>query len=98
MESKESGTTSLNVSSKEKLLIPVLEAPSQCFLDAPSVLVNADRTNVEISVQGSMPPPEELNAMNSYLNRLYYWFLVGPIITLEWMRRSKEILLAFQTP
>ena len=78
------------LSSKEKLLIPVLEAPSQCSLDAPSVLVNADRTNVEISVQVSIPPPEELNAMHSYLNRLYYWFLVGPIITLEWMRRTRR--------
>ena len=78
------------MSSKEKLLIPVLEAPSQCSLDAPSVLVNADRTNVEISVQVSIPPPEELNAMHSYLNRLYYWFLVGPIITLEWMRRTRR--------
>ena len=28
--------------------------------------------------------------MNSYLANLYFWFLVGPIITLEWMRRTKK--------
>ena len=28
--------------------------------------------------------------MQSYLENLYYWFLVGPIITLEWMRRTKK--------
>ena len=54
------------------------------------LLANADRTNIEISVQILRPSSKELNAMNSYLANLYYWFLVGPIITLEWMRRTKK--------
>ena len=28
--------------------------------------------------------------MKSYFEKLYFWFLVGPIITLEWMRRTKK--------
>ncbi|XP_068713037.1 uncharacterized protein [Montipora foliosa] len=28
--------------------------------------------------------------MKSYLDKLYYWFLVGPIITLVWLRRTKK--------
>nr|XP_058942764.1 uncharacterized protein LOC131771025 [Pocillopora verrucosa] len=29
--------------------------------------------------------------MKEYLKRLYYWFLLGPIITLEWLRRKKKL-------
>ncbi|XP_022787651.1 uncharacterized protein LOC111327687 [Stylophora pistillata] len=28
--------------------------------------------------------------MANYLRRLYYWFLLGPVITLEWLRRKKK--------
>ena len=28
--------------------------------------------------------------MESYLKRLYFWFLIGPLITLEWMRRTRK--------
>ncbi|XP_078361085.1 uncharacterized protein LOC144645389 [Oculina patagonica] len=28
--------------------------------------------------------------MQKYLERLYYWFLLGPVITLEWLRRTKK--------
>ena len=87
-------TTPIYVPSKEILLIPVLEASlpqlyknntAQCIL-----LANGDRTNAEISVQVFRLSSIELNAMKSYLENLYYWFLVGPIITLEWMRRTKK--------
>ena len=87
-------TTPIYAPSKEILLIPVLEASlpqlyennkAQCIL-----LANGDRTKAEISVQVSRPPLKEPNAMKSYLDKLYYWFLVGPIITLEWMRRTKK--------
>ena len=84
-------TTPIYVSSKEILLIPVLEAQAmnngaQCAV----LLANGDRTNVEISVQVLRPSSKELKAMKSYLANLYYWFLVGPIITLECMRRTKK--------
>ena len=58
---------------------------AQCIL-----LANGDITNAEISVQVFRLSSIELNAMKSYLENLYYWFLVGPIITLEWMRRTKK--------
>ena len=82
-------TTPRYVPRKEILLIPVLEAKNyggQCA----GLPANADRTNVEISVPVLRPSSKELNAMKSYLANLYYWFLVGPIITLEWMRRTKK--------
>ena len=85
-----SNTTPIYVPRKEILLIPVLEAKNyggQCA-DLPA---NADRTNVEISVQVLRPlSNKELNAMRSYFDKLYYWFLVGPIITLVWMIRTKK--------
>ena len=84
-------TTAIYVPSKEILLIPVLEVQAKIY-DARCALLlaNADRTNMAISVQVLRPSSKELNAMNSYLANLYYWFLVGPIITLEWMRRTKK--------
>ena len=32
---------------------------------------------------------DDLKTMAIYLKRLYFWFLVGPVITLEWLRRKK---------
>ena len=84
-----SNTTPIYVPRKEILLIPVLEAKNyggQCA----GLPANADRTSAEISVPVLRPSSKELNAMKSYLANLYYWFLVGPIITLEWMRRTKK--------
>ena len=34
---------------------------------------------------------DELSNMAKYLKKLYYWFLLGPIITLEWLRRKKKL-------
>ena len=84
-------TTPIYVPRKEILLIPVVEAQDKNYgVQCAVLLENADRTNVEISVQVLKPSSKELNAMKSYLANLYYWFLVGPIITLEWMRRTKK--------
>ena len=83
--------TPIYVPGKEILLIPVLGVQAKIY-DARCafLLANVDRTNAEISVQILRPPSKELNAMKSYFENLYYWFLVGPIITLEWMRRTKK--------
>ena len=89
-------TRSLVVPSKEILLIPVLEARANNnhdIDDCAVFLANADTTNAEISIQVGRPFSQELNSMKSYLVNLYYWFLVGPIITLEWMRRTKKFCL-----
>ena len=82
-------TTPIEVPSKEILLIPVLEGSfSQAFKN--DNISWCTGRNVEISVQVDRPPSKELDAMKSYFEKLYFWFLVGPIITLEWMRRTKK--------
>ena len=50
------------------------------------LLQAADRTNIVIRV-----PSDALSKMKTYLERLYYWFFIGPIITLEWLRRTKKL-------
>ena len=52
-------------------MIPVLEAV--CCLE------DADRKNVDISFQAA----DDLTNMRCYLSSLHYWFLLGPVITLE---------------
>ncbi|XP_068760295.1 uncharacterized protein [Montipora capricornis] len=90
-----------------KLLIPILYATSEecglvpkvsfsdCpYCDANSFLASNDRSNVEIRVrQHSF----ELKKMKSYLNKLYFWYLVGPIITLVWLTRTKKFCCMFGT-
>ena len=74
--------------SKNKVLIPVA---IEDMTDQPpdyswySTLSNADLTYVEIFAY-----TDELTKMKSYLKRLYFWFLIGPLITLEWMRRTRK--------
>ena len=83
-------TTPIEVPSKEILLIPVLEGSfSQVFKNC-NISWGTGGTNVEISVQVDRRRLKELDPMKSYFEKLYYWFLVGPIITLEWMRRTKK--------
>ena len=74
--------------SKNKVLIPVA---IEDMTDQPpdyswySTLSNADLTYVDIFAY-----TDELTKMKSYLKRLYFWFLIGPLITLEWMRRTRK--------
>ena len=87
-------TTAINVRSKEILLIPVLKAQDKNYgTQCAFLFANANRTdtnNAEISIQADRQTDKELKAMNSYFDKLYYWFLVGPIITLVWMIRTKK--------
>ncbi|KAL9981355.1 hypothetical protein ACROYT_G010047 [Oculina patagonica] len=86
--------------SQDKLLIPVLQLDDKCFEVYPNgsttyfdpraddhILIDADRRNVEISVSQNT---DDLKGMQKYLERLYYWFLLGPVITLEWLRRTRK--------
>jgi len=81
---------------QDKLLIPVLYlgiCPNHSNVnidddDDDDDLSAADRTNVEIAIN---PREEVLKKMQQYLRRLYYWFLLGPLITLEWLRRRKKL-------
>ena len=74
--------------SKNKVLIPVaiedLANQPPHYLDS-ATLSKADLTFVDISTD-----TYELTQMKSYLKRLYFWFLIGPLITLEWMRRTRK--------
>ena len=81
--------TPIEEPSKEILLIPVLKGSFFEAFKNGNISWCTGRT-VEISVQVHRRPSKELDAMKSYLANLYYWFLVGPIITLEWMRRTKK--------
>ena len=74
--------------SNNEVLIPVaIEDMADEPTDfADSWLSNADLPKyVEISAY-----TDELKRMKSYLKRLYFWFLIGPLITLEWMRRTRK--------
>ena len=85
---------------QNKLLIPVLyvQHPLGCYQftkrsfaknnELFSLVRSADRTKIDIRVtimQG------DLYKMQQYLGRLHYWFLLGPLITLEWLRRKKKL-------
>ncbi|PFX27357.1 hypothetical protein AWC38_SpisGene7935 [Stylophora pistillata] len=48
-----------------------------------------DKTSVNIIITGDKS--ENLRDMAEYLKKLYYWFLFGPFITLEWLRRKKKL-------
>ena len=91
---------------QDKLLIPVLSLRRNIFPSCRSYTKNldgiiisssnidkshlwsADRTNIDIVI---VQPIDALKKMQEYLRRLYYWFLLGPLITLEWLRRRKKL-------
>ena len=84
---------------QEEILIPIVfvencqnQTTSDSFhsVNDDHLLKAVDKTAVNFIVideQGS----NELSNMAEYLKRLYYWFLLGPIITLEWLRRKKKL-------
>ena len=82
---------------QEEILIPFVfvencqnQTTSDFFypVNDDHLLKAVDKTAVNfIDEQGS----DELSNMAEYLKRLYYWFLLGPIITLEWLRRKKKL-------
>ena len=80
-----------SVKTADKLLIPVVygficEKPRSRWSMTDSQLSTADQTGVHIRVS---LVSDDLKAMAFYLENLYFWFLVGPVITLEWLRRKK---------
>ena len=80
-----------SVKTADKLLIPVVygsmcEKPRSKWSMTDSQLSTADQTGVHIRVS---LVSDDLKAMAIYFENLYFWFLVGPVITLEWLRRKK---------
>ena len=80
-----------SVKTADKLLIPAVYG-SRCqkasvrWSMTDSQLSTADQTGVHIRVS---LVSDDLKAMAIYLKYLFFWFLVGPVITLEWLRRKK---------
>ena len=80
-----------SVKTADKLLIPVVygfecENASIGWSMTDLELSTADQTGVHIRVS---LVSDDLKAMAFYLKHLFFWFLVGPVITLEWLRRKK---------
>ena len=87
---------------QDNLLIPVLSASSCSVvyrwngslnsthhpIEIALLFLDADRRNVEITAE--LQNTEVLEEMQQYLGSLYYWFLLSPLITLEWLRRTKK--------
>ena len=84
-----------NPRTQEEKLIPFASArncvnstPPDSTVAGYDFLNGVDKTIVNIkSEQGS----DELRHLEKYLEKLYYWFLLGPVITLEWLRRKKKL-------
>ena len=85
---------------QEGILIPIVFAENcvnssssgYYYPDFSDFLKAADKTVVNII--GTEQRSDELNHMAEYLKRLYFWFLLGPIITLELLRRKKKLCCA----
>ncbi|KAL9981364.1 hypothetical protein ACROYT_G010058 [Oculina patagonica] len=73
-----------NIHVNKIALITVIANKAECSLQD---LTMQTEVVVEISVSQKT---DDLKRMQKYLERLYYWFLLGPLITLEWLRRTKK--------
>ena len=76
-----------SVKTADKLLIPVVYGDhcqnSTRFnekIEMYSIFSAADQTDVHVRVS---EVSHDLKTMAKYLEKLYFWFLLGPIITLE---------------
>ena len=76
--------------SKDCKLVSTNAFPYCQYCDKNYFLASNDRTNVEIRVPPRTQHSFKMQKMKPYLNKLYYWFLVGPIITLVWLTRTKK--------
>ncbi|CAH3149993.1 unnamed protein product [Porites lobata] len=80
-----------NSKNKVMIMIPVATVYDTNVGEVKRIFSHADRTDVDIAC---LPPNGQqidyLRKMESYLKRLYFWFLIGPLITLEWMRRTRK--------
>ena len=91
------------VKTADKLLIPVvygklcqntsydLQLNKEYNENMCSVFSAADLKDVHVRVSAAS---KDLETMEKYLEKLYFWFLLGPIITLEWLRRKRKLCCA----
>ena len=87
-----------SVKTADKLLIPIVYGDhcqnSTRFnekIEMYSIFSAADQTDVHVRVS---EVSHDLKTMAKYLEKLYFWFLLGRIITLEWLRRKRKLCWA----
>ena len=79
-----------NSKKKVMIMIPVATVFTNVS-EVKRIFSDADRTDVDIVCSPTHGQQiDYLKKMESYLKRLYLWFLIGPLITLEWMRRTRK--------
>ena len=81
-----------NSENKVMIMIPVATVYyTNVSGEVKRIFSDADRTDVDIVCSPTHGQQiDYLRKMESYLKRLYFWFLIGPLITLEWMRRTRK--------
>ena len=81
-----------NSKNKVMIMIPVATVDEKTNVsEVKRTFSFADRTDVDILCSPTHGQKTDyLRKMESYLKRLYFWFLIGPLITLEWMRRTRK--------
>ena len=80
-----------SVKTAAKLLIPVVYSDncqnfSYPVYDMHTLFPTADQTDIHVRV---LFMSYDLKKMAKYLSNLHFWFLLGPIITMVWLRRKK---------
>ena len=80
-----------SVKTAAKLLIPVVYSDncqnfSYALYDLYTLFSTVDQTDIHVRV---LFMSYDLKKMAMYLSNLYFWFLLGPIITMVWLRRKK---------
>ena len=91
-----------NSTNKVMIMIPVAtpltEYDTLNVSEVKRLFSTADRTDVDIvCLPYSGRQIDHLTNMGSYLKILYFWFLIGPLITLEWMRRTRKFCWMFDS-
>ena len=80
-----------SVKTAATLLIPVVyddncQNFSDTVDDLDTLFSTVDQTDIHVRV---LFMSYDLKKMANYLSNLYFWFLLGPIITMVWLRRKK---------
>ena len=80
-----------SVKTAATLLIPVVyddncQNFSDTVDDLDTLFSTVDQTDIHVRV---LFMSYDLKKMAKYLSNLYFWFLLGPIITMVWLRRKK---------
>ena len=83
-----------NSANKGMIMIPVATPWSGEWnvSEVKRIFTTADRSDVDIvcPLPSNAQQIDYLTQIEPYLKRLYFWFLIGPLITLGWMRRTRK--------